>query len=223
MSGCRCKLLDWCTATRTPFIYASSAATYGDGGEGFRDDWSPDALKQVAADESLRLEQACVRSGAGRAPCQRREAAAAMGRPEILQRVRAERISQGHDGERAGARVRRGQSRKAGAAVQVAQARHRRRRPAPRLHLCRRCRGGDALAAGHAHGFGHLQCRHRQGAQLPRHDRGDVRRARPRAQYRIYRHAGGDPRRSISISRKPTSMACAAPATIPASRRWKTR
>ena len=25
------KLLDWCTATRTPFIYASSAATYGDG------------------------------------------------------------------------------------------------------------------------------------------------------------------------------------------------
>ena len=31
------KLLDWCTATRTPFIYASSAATYGDGAEGFDD------------------------------------------------------------------------------------------------------------------------------------------------------------------------------------------
>jgi ADP-L-glycero-D-manno-heptose 6-epimerase len=27
------KLLDWCTATRTPFLYASSAATYGDGAE----------------------------------------------------------------------------------------------------------------------------------------------------------------------------------------------
>ena len=25
------RLLDWCTATRTPFIYASSAATYGNG------------------------------------------------------------------------------------------------------------------------------------------------------------------------------------------------
>src|SRR5690348_9858375 len=25
------KLLDWCAGTRTPFIYASSAATYGDG------------------------------------------------------------------------------------------------------------------------------------------------------------------------------------------------
>ncbi len=28
-------LLDWCAATATPFIYASSAATYGDGGRGF--------------------------------------------------------------------------------------------------------------------------------------------------------------------------------------------
>lgn len=30
-------LLDWCTATGTPFIYASSAATYGDGARGFVD------------------------------------------------------------------------------------------------------------------------------------------------------------------------------------------
>ncbi len=32
------RLLDWCTATRTPFVYASSAATYGDGEAGFVDD-----------------------------------------------------------------------------------------------------------------------------------------------------------------------------------------
>src|SRR5271170_7637770 len=32
------RLLDWCAATRTPFIYASSAATYGDGKAGFSDD-----------------------------------------------------------------------------------------------------------------------------------------------------------------------------------------
>lgn len=38
------RLLDWCTETRTPFVYASSAATYGDGSQGFTDDWSPDAL-----------------------------------------------------------------------------------------------------------------------------------------------------------------------------------
>jgi ADP-L-glycero-D-manno-heptose 6-epimerase len=41
------KLLDWCTETRTPFIYASSAATYGDGSAGFDDDWSLDALKEL--------------------------------------------------------------------------------------------------------------------------------------------------------------------------------
>ena len=41
------KLLDWCTATRTPLIYASSAATYGDGSEGFDDDWSAVALRRL--------------------------------------------------------------------------------------------------------------------------------------------------------------------------------
>lgn len=41
------KLLDWCTANRVPFIYASSAATYGDGEQGFADDWSPEALRKL--------------------------------------------------------------------------------------------------------------------------------------------------------------------------------
>ncbi|MGE3144372.1 MAG: ADP-glyceromanno-heptose 6-epimerase [Pseudorhodoplanes sp.] len=40
-------LLDWCTRTRTPFIYASSAATYGDGRNGFRDDYAPAALQAL--------------------------------------------------------------------------------------------------------------------------------------------------------------------------------
>jgi ADP-L-glycero-D-manno-heptose 6-epimerase len=41
------RLLDWCTKTRTPFIYASSAATYGDGDAGFDDDPSPTALRRL--------------------------------------------------------------------------------------------------------------------------------------------------------------------------------
>ena len=41
-------LLDWCTATRTPFIYASSAATYGDGARASR--------RLVAARRCARLE-----------------------------------------------------------------------------------------------------------------------------------------------------------------------
>src|SRR5262245_46997957 len=43
------KLLDWCASTRTPFIYASSAATYGDGAQGFDDDPSPASLRQLRA------------------------------------------------------------------------------------------------------------------------------------------------------------------------------
>jgi ADP-L-glycero-D-manno-heptose 6-epimerase len=41
------RLLDWCTANPTPFLYASSAATYGDGAQGFRDDPSISALKTL--------------------------------------------------------------------------------------------------------------------------------------------------------------------------------
>jgi ADP-L-glycero-D-manno-heptose 6-epimerase len=41
------RLLDWCTESRTPFIYASSAATYGDGEQGFVDDNSLDALRRL--------------------------------------------------------------------------------------------------------------------------------------------------------------------------------
>jgi ADP-L-glycero-D-manno-heptose 6-epimerase len=41
------KLLDWCTTHSTPFIYASSAATYGDGTRGFDDDPSLAALKTL--------------------------------------------------------------------------------------------------------------------------------------------------------------------------------
>jgi ADP-L-glycero-D-manno-heptose 6-epimerase len=37
-------LWEWCTANATPFVYASSAATYGDGSAGFSDDQSPGAL-----------------------------------------------------------------------------------------------------------------------------------------------------------------------------------
>ena len=41
------RLLEWCTATRTPFIYASSASTYGDGAQGFGDEQSITALKTL--------------------------------------------------------------------------------------------------------------------------------------------------------------------------------
>ena len=41
------RLWDWCTKTKTPLIYASSAATYGDGTAGFVDDDSDAALDRL--------------------------------------------------------------------------------------------------------------------------------------------------------------------------------
>jgi ADP-L-glycero-D-manno-heptose 6-epimerase len=41
------RLLEWSAATRTPFIYASSAATYGDGQAGYSDEWANGALKRL--------------------------------------------------------------------------------------------------------------------------------------------------------------------------------
>ncbi|MGF1625141.1 MAG: ADP-glyceromanno-heptose 6-epimerase [Alphaproteobacteria bacterium] len=40
-------LWDWCAETQVPFIYASSAATYGDGAAGFDDDGSCAALARL--------------------------------------------------------------------------------------------------------------------------------------------------------------------------------
>ena len=40
-------LWQWCAANQTRFIYASSAATYGDGSAGFADDESPSALAEL--------------------------------------------------------------------------------------------------------------------------------------------------------------------------------
>jgi ADP-L-glycero-D-manno-heptose 6-epimerase len=41
------RLLEWCASHDTPLIYASSAATYGDGAQGFADDPSLPALKAL--------------------------------------------------------------------------------------------------------------------------------------------------------------------------------
>jgi len=41
------RLLDICTAQGVPLLYASSAAVYGDGTLGFRDDVSPDAIRKL--------------------------------------------------------------------------------------------------------------------------------------------------------------------------------
>ena len=41
------RLADWSTTTRTRFLYASTAATYGDGSNGFSDVWAVEALRKL--------------------------------------------------------------------------------------------------------------------------------------------------------------------------------
>ena len=41
------QLWNWCAANETPFIYASSAATYGDGAQGFNDEMTESYLKSL--------------------------------------------------------------------------------------------------------------------------------------------------------------------------------
>lgn len=41
------KLWDWCTKHEIPFIYASSAATYGNGDQGFDDEETPEGLARL--------------------------------------------------------------------------------------------------------------------------------------------------------------------------------
>jgi ADP-L-glycero-D-manno-heptose 6-epimerase len=42
------QLVAWCTKTKTPLVYASSAATYGDGSQGFDDNNEPEELAKLA-------------------------------------------------------------------------------------------------------------------------------------------------------------------------------
>jgi len=41
------RLIDWCASAKVPLVYASSAATYGDGGNGFDDGFSLQALRRL--------------------------------------------------------------------------------------------------------------------------------------------------------------------------------
>ena len=91
-------LWHWCTDHGVRIVYASSAATYGDGTAGFDDDWAPAALAQLRplnlygwTKHAFDLRVAHAISGAPPAP-------AAMGRSEVFQRLWPERIPQGtHD------------------------------------------------------------------------------------------------------------------------------
>ena len=141
---------------------------------------------------------------ARRPPASRRADAAAMGRPEVLQRVRPERVPQGRDDEpRRQARSTKRQGRQAGhdCSSRIATASPTASRSATSSMSTTRSlwfagcsispnvSGIFNVGTGEARSFRDLIA-------------GDVRRARPGTRHRIRRDAAFDPRRSISISRR---------------------
>jgi ADP-L-glycero-D-manno-heptose 6-epimerase len=218
------RLLDWCTATKTPLIYASSAATYGEGHQGFVDDGSLEALRALRPMNLYGWSKHLFDLAGGRPSCRRREKMPpqwaglkffnVFGPNEYHKGAMASVLCKVFDEAKSGKPVRLFKSHREG---------HRRRRSAPRLYLCRRHRCRDALAARDTVGQRHFQRRYRQGAQLSK----DMIVA-------MFAAMGASPisntstcrdrsAASISISRKATSAICAARVTMRASRRLKKR
>ena len=144
------RLFEWCAATRTPFIYASSAATYGDGAAGFSDDWSSAGLARLKPlnpygwSKHL-FDQAVVERVARKDKVPPQWAG--------LKFFNVFGPNEYHKGEMMSLVAKRFDEAKAGAAdpaVQVASRRHRRRRAKARFHLCGRRGGRGALADGDA-------------------------------------------------------------------------
>ena len=139
----------WCAAAEdVPLIYASSAATYGDGGCGFDDDGSDPGARPAEAAQRLRPQQASRRPPHRPRARRRRAAAAAMGGPQVLQRLWAQRASQGRAEERRRRRLSRCRPGPPGAPLQVLRPPLCGRRPVPGLRLGGRLRRRHALAAG---------------------------------------------------------------------------
>ena len=93
-------LWDWCARHETRLIYASSAATYGDGRLGFDDDGSIDGLSRLRPPQPLWLEQARLRPPGRPRDRERQPEAAAMGGAQVLQRLRPQRVPQRQPEER---------------------------------------------------------------------------------------------------------------------------
>ena len=184
------RLFEWCAASRTSFIYASSAATYGDGAAGFSDDWSSAGLARLRPlnpygwSKHL-FDQAVIERIARKDKVPPQWAG--------LKFFNVFGPNEYHKDEMMSLVAKRFDEAKAGKVihpVQIAPLRHRRRRAKARLHLCGRCGRRGALAAGDAERVGYLQRRHRKSEELPRSHDGRVHSARQTAEYRICRHAG---------------------------------
>ena len=179
------RLLDWCTANSTPLIYASSAATYGDGAQGFRDDPSVDALKTLRPMNlygwSKHLFDMAVAERAARGDKLPPQWAG-------LKFFNVFGPNEYHKGGMMSVLARRFDDIRAGRVVQLFKS-HR-----------------EGIADGDQR---HLQRRDRQGPQLQGFDALGLRRARHSPEYPICRYARGDSRQLPVLHREQCRSAAA--------------
>ena len=128
----------WCANHGVRLVYASSAATYGDGSAGFDDDASLAALEQLRPLNLYGWTKHAFDLRVARAVADAPAASAAMGRAQVLQRLWAERVPQGPHDLGGQGQARRSGGRRGGAAVPLHRAGPGRWRAAARLHLGRR-------------------------------------------------------------------------------------
>ena len=140
------RLWHWCAMHGVRLIYASSAATYGDGALGFEDDGSITHLDRLRPLNlygwtknafDLRIAR-LLAAGAPRPP--------QWAGLKFFNVYGPERVSQGADDLGRQGQARRARVRPAAPTVPCRPAGHGGRRAAARLHLGRRCGGRDAVA-----------------------------------------------------------------------------
>ena len=203
------RLLDWCTAQAVPFIYASSAATYGNGAQGFSDDPSLAALKTLRPMNlygwSKHLFDMAVMERASRGEKLPPQWAG-------LKFFNVFGPNEYHKGTMMSVLARRFDDIKGGRAVELFKS-HRdgiadgdQRRDFIYVDDVVRV---VMWLLGCAFGFRPVQCRHRQSAQLQGSDAVGLRGAGTRTQYPLYRHARLDPRQ-LSIFHRERGRSVAA-------------
>ena len=215
------RLWEWCADRSVRMVYASSAATYGDGAQGFDDDFSLAALERLRPLNLYGWTKHAFDLLVARTLLARREQPPqwaglkffnVYGPNEYHKDRMISVVKVKHDEVAAG---------QASPAVQIRSSRPAGRRAGARLHLGRRRGRCDAVADADSLGQRAVQPGDRAGADLSGSGACGVRRGRPATGSGVHRHAG-QPARAVSVVHPGADGAAAGGGLHAASsRRWR--
>src|SRR6202022_3726493 len=178
----------WCADHSVRFIYASSAATYGDGNAGFNDQQHPDALAALRPLNPYGWRKHVVDQRVISDMVRGEANPPTMCRDQIFQHLWPKRGSKGRHAVASHEGLSNGQDRRARDSVQITQSRLPRWRPAARFRLCQRLRRRRPVAAAQPPDKRIVQCRNRHRALVPRPRQRRLRGGQVRAEYPFCRH-----------------------------------